>query len=131
LGRRGRVGTQRNDHVLDAGIAEILRMGMPLAAIADDGDLLRLDEIQIGIPIVIHAHRMVPCLRSFVRRNRLNGRGCGRSSRRKRPVQRQWRLEPALCRSRDADDLSPAAYVMGRPLLTDYSTMSTLLVMSR
>ncbi|GGE42666.1 hypothetical protein GCM10007276_19940 [Agaricicola taiwanensis] len=31
-------------------------MSVPLAAIADDGDLLGLDEIEIGIPIVIDAH---------------------------------------------------------------------------
>jgi hypothetical protein len=29
---------------------------MALAAIADDGDLLGLDEIEVGIPIVIDAH---------------------------------------------------------------------------
>jgi hypothetical protein len=27
-----------------------------LAAIADDGDLLRLDEVQIGIPIIVDTH---------------------------------------------------------------------------
>ena len=31
-------------------------MRVTLAAIADDGDLLGLDEIEIGIPIVIDAH---------------------------------------------------------------------------
>jgi hypothetical protein len=29
---------------------------MSLAAIADDGDLLGLNEIEIGIPVVIDAH---------------------------------------------------------------------------
>jgi hypothetical protein len=31
-------------------------VGVTLAAIADDGDLLGLDEIEIGVPIVINAH---------------------------------------------------------------------------
>jgi hypothetical protein len=31
-------------------------MRVALAAIADDGDLLTLDQIEIGIPIVIDAH---------------------------------------------------------------------------
>ena len=31
-------------------------MGMALAAIADDGDLLALDQVQVGIPVVINAH---------------------------------------------------------------------------
>ena len=31
-------------------------MGMALAAIADDGDLLAFDEIDVGIAIVINAH---------------------------------------------------------------------------
>ena len=34
-------------------------MGAALAAIADDGDLLGLDEVEIGITIVIDAHRFV------------------------------------------------------------------------
>jgi hypothetical protein len=32
-------------------------MGMALAAIADDGDLLALDQVQVGITIVVNAHR--------------------------------------------------------------------------
>ena len=47
---------QRDRHVLDAGIAQIERMGMALAAIADDGDFLALDQVQVGIPVVINAH---------------------------------------------------------------------------
>ena len=38
-------------------------MGMALAAIADDGDLLAFDEIEIGIAIVVNAHKGVPCLK--------------------------------------------------------------------
>ena len=29
---------------------------MALAAVADDGDLLALDQIDVGVPIVINAH---------------------------------------------------------------------------
>ena len=47
---------QRDDHVLHAGIAHVQHMGMALRAVADDGHLLALDEIDIGIPIVIDAH---------------------------------------------------------------------------
>ena len=54
--RGGRTGAERDGHVLDAGIAEVLGMGVALAAIADDRHLLRLDEVEIGIPIVIDAH---------------------------------------------------------------------------
>jgi hypothetical protein len=35
-----------------------------LAAIADDGDLLTLDQIEIGIPIVIDTHTNFPALMS-------------------------------------------------------------------
>ena len=37
-------------------LLEVQRMRVALAAIADDGDLLALDQIEIGIPIVIDAH---------------------------------------------------------------------------
>jgi hypothetical protein len=37
-------------------------MRVTLAAIADDGDLLALDQIEIGIPIVIDAHNRSPAL---------------------------------------------------------------------
>ncbi len=33
-------------------------MGMALAAIADDADLLALDQVQIGVAIVIDTHGM-------------------------------------------------------------------------
>ena len=49
-------GTGRDHHILDARIAHILRMGMALGTEADDGDLPVLDEIEIGIPIVINPH---------------------------------------------------------------------------
>ncbi len=46
------------DHkVFHARIPHILGMGMALRTKADDGDLLVLDQIEIGIPIIIHAHK--------------------------------------------------------------------------
>ena len=55
LGRR-RARTQRDRDVLDAAVAHVEQMGMALAAVADHRDLLALDEIEIGVPIVIDAH---------------------------------------------------------------------------
>ena len=41
---------------------------MALAAIADDGDLLALDQIDIGIAIVIDPHGLLfPCSRGVLR----------------------------------------------------------------
>ena len=56
----GRGLAQRDRHVLDAGIAQIQRMGMALAAIADDGDLLALDQVQVGVAVVVNAHDHYP-----------------------------------------------------------------------
>ena len=53
---RGRALAQRHDDVLDAGFAHVEHVGMALGAVADDGDLLALDEIEVGIPVVINAH---------------------------------------------------------------------------
>ena len=47
---------QRHRHVLDPGIAQVERMGMALAAIADDDDLLALDQVQVGVAIVVDTH---------------------------------------------------------------------------
>src|SRR5215510_3571892 len=52
---------QRHCHVLDAGIAQIERMGVALTAIADDGDLLALDQIDVGVAVVVNAHVAHPC----------------------------------------------------------------------
>src|SRR5690348_12920756 len=38
-------------------------MGMALAAVADNGDLLGLDDVEIGIPIIENAHGNLPVLR--------------------------------------------------------------------
>ena len=64
--RGGRALAQRDGDVLDAGILQVQRMGMALAAVADDDDLLALDQIDVGVAIVINPHG-----RSFIRR--LNG----------------------------------------------------------
>ena len=49
-------GAQRHGDFLGAAVAQVEQMRVALAAIADDGDLLALDEIEIGVPIVINAH---------------------------------------------------------------------------
>ena len=60
LGHRLGAGAQGNGHIGDARIAQVQRVRVALAAIADDGDLLTLDQIEIGIPIVIDAHELFP-----------------------------------------------------------------------
>ena len=53
---------QRDRDVLDARVAQVERVGVPLAAIADDGDLLALDQVQVGVAIVVNAHGVpLPC----------------------------------------------------------------------
>jgi len=46
-------GGRKADLHLNAGILQVESMGMPLGAIADDGDLLGLDEGEVSILIVI------------------------------------------------------------------------------
>ena len=58
---RGRAGLERDDDVLDAGIAQVERVGMALRAVADDADLLALDQVDVGITIVINAHGCLLC----------------------------------------------------------------------
>src|SRR5213078_3072021 len=52
----GRALAERDGNLLDAGILRVQRMGMALAAIADDADLLALDQVQVGVAIVINTH---------------------------------------------------------------------------
>ena len=52
----GRALAQGDRHILHAAIAQIEDMGVPLAAVADHGHLLALDQIDVGITIVIDAH---------------------------------------------------------------------------
>ena len=61
---RGRTRTQRDDDFGDAAVAQVLRMRMALAAIADDGNFAGLDDVEIGIPIIENAHGLLPCKRS-------------------------------------------------------------------
>jgi len=44
------------DSDLDTGIIEVLRMRVPLGAIADDGDFLALDEFEIAVFVVKNLH---------------------------------------------------------------------------
>src|SRR3974390_2405480 len=43
-------------------------MGMALAAIADDGDLLALDQVQVGVAIVVNTHG--PILKAWAPKSR-------------------------------------------------------------
>src|SRR5262249_30896367 len=58
LGLLGAGGSlaQGDRHVLDAAIAQVQRVRVTLAAVADDRDLLGFDEIDVGITVVINAH---------------------------------------------------------------------------
>ena len=56
LGCGGGALAQSHGHVWDAAFLEIEGMGETLASVADNGDFLALDEIDVGIPIVINAH---------------------------------------------------------------------------
>jgi hypothetical protein len=47
---------------------------MALAAIADDGDFLALDQIDVGIPVVIDAHSFLS-----LKFGRLSGRAAAKS----------------------------------------------------
>ena len=56
LGGRSRAGAERDGNFLHAAVTQVLRMGMALRAIAEDGDLLAGDQVQIGVAIVIDTH---------------------------------------------------------------------------
>src|SRR6185503_20563333 len=51
---------QRDANVLHAAVAQIQRMRVALAAIADDGDLLALDQVKVGVAVVVNAHGLGP-----------------------------------------------------------------------
>lgn len=57
LGNSGRTFTQANSYV-NAGIFQVARLGVPLGAVADDGDFLALDDRQVTIFIVINFHEV-------------------------------------------------------------------------
>ena len=52
----GRTGAQCHHDIPGAAVAQVQRMGMALAAIAQNGDLLVLDQVHIAIAIIIDAH---------------------------------------------------------------------------
>jgi hypothetical protein len=49
------------DGDLDAAVVQVLRVGMALRAVADDGDVLALDEAQVGVLVVIDLHGSLRC----------------------------------------------------------------------
>ena len=68
----------RDGYVLDAAVAQIEGVGMALAAVADDGHLLGLDQIDVGIAIVIDTHGDIPSQKTSrvgVRLTEVAGRG--------------------------------------------------------
>ena len=58
--RRSGTRPKRDDDILGAAVAQIVGVGVALAAIADDRDLFRLDQVHIGIAVVINAHCSSP-----------------------------------------------------------------------
>ena len=90
---RGRVLAQADDDV-DAGVLEVERVGVALGAVADDGDGLAVEELEVCVVVVDHWRAGYPnrgaCRPSGARRTR---RACGRASRARRP---------ARCRARSA-----------------------------
>ncbi len=56
LGHAGGAGAQADGEVLHAAVLQVLRMGVALAAVADDGDVLPLDQVHVGVAIVVDAH---------------------------------------------------------------------------
>ena len=52
----GRAGAERHGDFLDARIPQVQRMGVALAAVADDGHLLGFHQVHVGIAIVIDTH---------------------------------------------------------------------------
>src|SRR5690606_33172166 len=53
---RGRARAQRDRDVLHAAVAQVLRVGVALAAVAEHGDLLVGDQVQVGVGVVINLH---------------------------------------------------------------------------
>src|SRR5690606_5824679 len=57
-----RACAQRHSQLIRAGVLQVQRVGAALRAVADDGNLLALDEIEIGVAIVIDTHCRLPSL---------------------------------------------------------------------
>ena len=47
---------QPDRDLLHAAVAQVERVGVALAAVADNGDLLALDQVQVGVAIVVNTH---------------------------------------------------------------------------
>ena len=60
--RGGRAGAQRDGDVLDPAVAQVLGVGVALAAIAEDGDLLAGDQVDVAIGVVIDFHVRYPSI---------------------------------------------------------------------
>ncbi len=59
---RGRAFAQGNNKVLGARVAQVQRVGVALGAVAQDGDFLVLDQVDVAIAIVIDAHFGAPSI---------------------------------------------------------------------
>src|SRR5262249_12748403 len=55
----GRAGAERDLALADAAVAQVLRMGVALAAITDDDHLLALHQVHVGITVIVNAHRSI------------------------------------------------------------------------
>ncbi len=56
LGDAGGAWAQANHHIFHAAVGEVAGVGVALAAVADDGDALALDQVNVGVSVVIYAH---------------------------------------------------------------------------
>ena len=56
LGNGGRARAQRHGQLFHAAVLQVQRMGVALAAIADNGDFFALDEVNVGILVIVNAH---------------------------------------------------------------------------
>ena len=59
LGGAGRSRPERDPDLAHAAVAQVLRMGVALAAIADDDHLLALHQVHVGITVIVNAHRSI------------------------------------------------------------------------
>ena len=56
---RGRTFAKRNGDILDAAVAQVLGVGVALAAVADNCDLLVGDQVDVAVGVVIDLHRVI------------------------------------------------------------------------
>ena len=67
LRRAGGASTQSDVDFRDTAVAQVHRMGVALAAVADDRNLFSLDEVNVGVPVVVNAHLLVPFIETILR----------------------------------------------------------------